>query len=64
VADALVDKLNNTARRFNALMGECDERLNIRTPALIEALREAGDETCDVDYTGVQYKRLDVPALP
>jgi hypothetical protein len=63
VADALVEKLNNVARRFNARMGECDERLGLRTPALIDALREAGDKSCDVDYTGVEYRRLDVPAL-
>jgi hypothetical protein len=44
-------------------MGECNESLDLRTQALIDALREAGDKTCDVDYTGVQYKRLDVPAL-
>jgi hypothetical protein len=29
----------------------------------LDALHEAGDKPCDVDYTGVIYRRLDVPAL-
>jgi hypothetical protein len=63
VADALVEKLNNVARRFDAFMGECDERRDMCTPALMDALREAGDKSCEVDYTGVEYRRRDAPAL-
>ncbi|KWU26375.1 hypothetical protein [Burkholderia cenocepacia] len=65
VAQATAEQLNDTARRFNALMGECEESNALSDDAALRnALGEAGDRLCGViDYTGVRYRCVTVPLM-
>ena len=64
-ADGMVQKLNDIARRFKALMDKDNVTDDFEEADLLKALREAGDKACEnIDYTGVKYKCEAVPMLP